>query len=117
MKKIVEWQASTSVRGVRSFLGFANFYRCYIDGFSKISNPLVNLTKKTSEWIWGEEENNSFEQLKFFFASSPILAQWEPERDTIVETDCSGFALGGCLSQTDEKGCLRPVAYFSRRLN
>ena len=64
VKTIVKWQAPTSVRGVRSFLGFANFYRCFIDGFSKLSNPLVNLTKKTSEWKWDEEENNSFEQLK-----------------------------------------------------
>ena len=54
VKTIVEWQAPTSVKGVRSFLGFANFYRYFIDGFSKISNPLVNLTKKTYEWNWGE---------------------------------------------------------------
>lgn len=46
-----------------------------------------------------------------------MLAQWNPDRETIVETDCSGFALGGCLSQIDKYGNLRPVAYHSRRLN
>ena len=57
VKTIVEWQASTSVKEVRSFLGSANFHRCFIDGFSKISNPLLNLTQKNSEWKWDEEEN------------------------------------------------------------
>lgn len=117
VKTIMEWQAPTTVKGVRSFLGFANFYRCFVKGFSELVGPLVALTKKTSEWRWGKYENEAFERLKNIFASRPVLAQWDPDRDTIVETDCSGFALGGCLSQTDQKGCLRPIAYYSRRLS
>lgn len=65
----------------------------------------------------GEAENNSFERLKQLFISEPVLSHWDPDRDTVVETDCSGFALGGCLSQIDQQGTLRPVAYYSRRLN
>ena len=114
VKAITDWQAPTSVKGIRSFLGFANFYRCFVDGFSELVGPLVDLTKKSKEWQWGEKENNSFEQLKKIFASKPVLAQWDPERNTVVETDCSGFALGGCLSQVDDEGRLRPVAYYSR---
>lgn len=114
---IAEWKAPTTVKGVRSFLGFANFYRCFVNGFSELVGPLVALTKKGSEWRWEKEENDAFEKLKSIFATKPVLAQWDPERDTIVETDCSGFALGGCLSQKDQTGCLRPVAYYSRRLS
>ena len=117
VKAIREWQPPTSVKGVRSFLGFANFYRCFVDGFSNIVGPLVALTKKNAEWKWEKEENDAFIRLKKIFASEPVLAQWDPDRDTIVETDCSGFALGGCLSQLDQNGCIRPIAYYSRRLN
>ena len=105
------------MKGVRSFIGFANFYRCFVERFSEIAAPLINLTKKGAEWRWGHDESKAFEDLKEIFASEPVLAQWDPERDTVVETDCSGFALGGCLSQFNDSGNLRPVAYYSRRLN
>lgn len=117
VKAITEWQPPTTVKGVRSFLGFANFYRCFVDNFSQIVGPLVDLTKKNALWRWGAEEEESFQKLKRIFSSKPVLAQWNPERDTIVEADCSGFALGGCLSQVDNQGQLRPIAYYSRRLN
>lgn len=45
------------------------------------------------------------------------MAQWDPDRETILEADCSGYALGGCLSQLNENKILQPVAYFSQRLN
>ena len=116
MKAILEWKAPTSVKGVRSFLGFANFYRCFVDKFSEIAAPLINLTKKRSTWCWGEKENSAFERLKNIFATAPVLAQWDPEKDTVLEADCSGYAIGGCLSQLDNQNKLRPIAYFSRRL-
>lgn len=116
VKTIQEWQPPTSVKGVRSFLGFANFYRCFIKGFSEIAKPLTSLTKKGSVWNWGDSENSAFEHLKEIFATKPVLAQWDPERETILETDCSGYALGGCLSQVDKNGTIRPIAYYSRRL-
>lgn len=117
VKTIQEWQPPTSIKGVRSFLGFANFYRCFIKGFSEIVKPLTSLTKKGSVWRWGEMEDSAFEQLKKIFSTKPVLTQWDPDRETILETDCSGYALGGCLSQVDREGRLRPVAYYSRRLN
>ena len=117
VKAILEWQAPTSVKGVRSFLGFANFYRCFVNGFSKIAAPLINLTKKQSVWRWGPDEDKSFKKLKEIFSSEPVLAQWVPDRDTVLEADCSGYALGGCLSQRDDQRRLRPVAYYSKRLS
>ena len=117
VKSILEWEAPSSLKGVRSFLGFANFYRCFVGNFSEIAAPLTALTKKATNWRWGPEENGAFEKLKNIFASKPVLAQWDPDLETIMETDCSGYALGGCLSQRDNNGTIRPVAYYSRRLN
>lgn len=55
VKTIVEWQAPTSVKGVRSFLGFANFYRCFVKDFSDIAAPLTELTKKKIGLEMGSE--------------------------------------------------------------
>lgn len=98
VKAISNWQLPTSVTGVRSFLGFANFYGCFVKNFSEITAPLTALTKKSARWVWGMAENNAFKKLNNIFTSSPALAKWDPERETILEVDCSGFALGGCLS-------------------
>lgn len=68
-------------------------------------------------WRLGKDENSAFENLKKIFASEPVLAQWDPDRETVLEADSSGYAMGGCLSQVDDQNTLRPVAYFSRRLN
>ena len=105
------------MKGVRSFLGFANFYRYFVKNYSETVGQLIALTRRNAIWKWGEEENSAFERLKRIFASKPALEQWDPERETLLEADCSGFALGGCLSQLDEQQRIRPVAYYSRRLN
>jgi transposase InsO family protein len=113
---IRNWVAPTKVKGVRSFLGFANFYRDFIPKFSQLTLPLTRLTKKSTTFYWGKEEQEAFEALRDAFISSPALAQWDPDKDTVVEADCSGWALGGCLSQRDAQGILHPVAYHSARL-
>ena len=116
VKSISEWEAPTTTKGLRSFLGFANFYRGFIDGYSKICAPLTALTGKGTPWRWGMEQENAFQALKLKFVSEPVLAQWDPDRETLLETDSSGFALGGCLLQKQEDESFKPVAYYSRKL-
>jgi RNase H-like domain found in reverse transcriptase len=108
------------VKGVRGFLGFANFYRQFIKGFSGIARHLTILTTKELAKLpfhLPEEALKAFETLKFAFISAPVLLQFDADRETIVETDSSGWCTGATLSQVDEKGDLRPCAYFSRKLN
>lgn len=64
---IRDLQAPTTVKGVRSFLGFTNVYRRFIRHFGKITQPLVNPTRKGVTFGWRENENNSFEHLKETF--------------------------------------------------
>jgi transposase InsO family protein len=115
VKAILEWQTPTSVKGVRSFLGFANFYRRFIRNFSDLVRPLTDLTLKGARFLWTTEHTTRFEQLKRMFATAPILMQFDPDRETVFEADASNWATGGLISQYDNDGVLRPCAYYSKK--
>ncbi|RYN98817.1 hypothetical protein AA0121_g13479 [Alternaria tenuissima] len=116
VKAIKEWEAPRTVKGVRSFLGFANFYRRFIRDFAKVATPLTRLTGDVT-FVWGDDEQKAFDKLKEVFITEPNLAAFDPERDTVLECDSSGYAVGGVLSQYDDEGILRPCAFFSRKNN
>jgi hypothetical protein len=97
VKAIKDWEAPKTVKGVRSFLGFANFYRRFIKDFARIAAPLTRLTRDVS-FTWGPEEQSAFDKLKEIFLTEPNLAAFDPERDTVLECDSSGYAVGGVLS-------------------
>ena len=114
---IKSWETPKTLKGVRSFLGFANFYRSFIEHYSELTRPLNELTKQGTPFRWEKPQQEAFERLKDIFTTAPVLSQWDPDRPTVVETDCSGHSLGGCLSQTHEDGLLYPIAYHSRKLS
>ena len=90
VKAIQEWEAPTTVKGVRSFLGFANFYRKFIEHYSDIVRLLTELTHKDKSFSWSDQANEAFERLKRVFLAEPALAQFDYSRKTRVETDSSG---------------------------
>ena len=98
IKAVKEWKTPTRVRDVESFLGFANFYRRFIQNFSHTAKPLNELKGK-KEWKWEEEYQRVFEELKEKITSQPVLALPRREGKFRVETDVSGHAIGGVLSQ------------------
>ncbi|KAJ6436948.1 retrovirus polyprotein [Purpureocillium lavendulum] len=108
VRAIQEWETPRSARAVRSFLGFANYYRQFIPKFSNIASPLTALTKKDAAFAWSNECQAAFDELKARLISAPVLAQWDPDRETIVETDSSGYVTGGALSQKGDDGLMRP---------
>ncbi len=115
VKAISDWEPPKTVKAIRSFLGFANFYRRFIPNFSDLARPLTTLTRKGALFQWNEKEQNAFQALKQTFVQAPVLAQFSPDAETILEADSSGWAVGGVLSQYDEARNLRPVAYFSKK--
>ncbi|KAI0993225.1 hypothetical protein K3495_g14959 [Podosphaera aphanis] len=115
VKAIVSWMAPSCVRDLQKFLGFANFYRRFIKNFSKLCQPLNELLCKNIAWSWGKSQQQAFDQLKNSFTSAPTLAYFDFSKKSILETDASDWASGGVLSQIDDYGQLRPVAYFSSK--
>jgi len=61
---VTEWPTPSNRKEVQSFLGFTNFYRRFIQGFSHLARPFFNLTRKDMEWRWGAEEQSAFDSLK-----------------------------------------------------
>ena len=116
LEAIRKWEPPTKIRGVRGFLGFCNYYRQFIDRYSRIAEPLIRLTRKDQPFHWTLECQHAFEQLKDALIKVPLLAKWTPGLETAIECDSSRYAVGGTLMQK-MKGLWHPVAYFSKKLN
>jgi hypothetical protein len=61
---VVDWERPTNVHEIRSFLGLASYYRCFVEGFSRLSGPLTTLMKKNARFEWTDECERSFQELK-----------------------------------------------------
>ncbi|KAI0995439.1 Transposon Tf2-9 polyprotein [Podosphaera aphanis] len=115
VETVKNWAAPKSLKDVQAFLGFANFYRRFIRGFSALAFPLTKLTRKNIPFVWSAEAHASFQALKTSFTTAPILAHFDPEKEITVETDASDYVTAGVLSQYNSNGILQPVAYFSKK--
>jgi len=104
---------------VRSFLGLCSYYRRFIKGFSTIATPLTDLTKKdiNVEEIKSDECQNAIHTLIEAITSAPVLTTPRGDREFIVKTDAaSKEGIGGVLSQVDDNGHEKVIAYYGRRL-
>jgi hypothetical protein len=115
VETVKSWPTPGNVRDVRSFLGFANFYRRFIMGYSKVVEPLTRLTRKEQPFRWETEHQLAFDTLKSSFTKAPILRRFDHDRDIVIVTDASDFVSAAILSQYDDDGILHPVAYFSKK--
>ncbi len=181
IKAVRDWPEPQSVRDILIFLGFANFYRRFIQGFIRLVAPLTFMLKtvsvvgpinknpkqggqeiqvedqgekepaqksrkgqkgpktaKSKKWIRAEkseasraknlssqsgsflifEARKAFIELRKAFVEAPILNHFDPKRHIQIETDVSGYAIGGILNQliSDNSGRWHPVAFFSRKM-
>ncbi len=61
--KVKEWKPPRNIMEVRHFLGFTGYYRYFIQGYSQITRPLLDLTKHTTPWHWSTNQQGAFEGL------------------------------------------------------
>ena len=111
---IAEWPTPTKVKDVRSFLGFANYYRRFIGDYSNIARPLIDLTKKEKQWNWSTNCQIAFDRLKEEFAKEPVLTLPDLDKPFAIATDASKDASGGILLQADSNGEWHPCSYLSQ---
>jgi hypothetical protein len=105
------------VTEVRSFLGFGNFYRKFINHFSNKAEPLNRLTRKDTPWAWTEEQQVAFKSLKEAFVKEVVLKVPELGKQYYMATDASLKGTGGVLMQKDNNGDLRPISFISSTFN
>ena len=119
VEAVRNWPVLKSVKDVRAFLGLAGFYRRFVRDFSRIAQPLTDLTQIADHkwWSWGPTEQKAFDALKQAMTAAPVLAHPDPQRQWIVQTDASGLAIGGVLSQKQADDTVRPVAFWSHKLD
>ena len=110
---IADWLEPCKVKDIQLFLGFANFYHCFIFNYSDIMVPLTWLTQKDTPWNFSEECHCSFNALKHAFTTTPILTHFIPDTPITMETDALDYAVASILSITCADGELHPVAFYS----
>ena len=93
-------------------MGITGYYRRFIEGFSKIANPITSLQKKGKKFDWNVKCEESFKKLKTLLTTAPILRIADPNKDFVVCTDACNDGLGGVLTQEGHV-----IAYESRKLN
>ena len=107
----------TTKKGVRSFIGMANYYRRFIARFSDIAAPLTALTRDEVPFKWEEKENLAFQELKDALSSEPVLTAPDFDKPYTIFCDASDIALGSVLTQYCSKTKkYMPLAYHSRML-
>ena len=106
----------TTVKGIRSFLGHAGFYRRFIKDFSKIARPLCRLLEKDTRFDFDDSCKAAFEEIKIKLVQAPIMAAPEWDQGFEIMCDASDFAMGAVLGQRKEK-IFRTIYYASRTFN
>ncbi|GJZ04790.1 reverse transcriptase domain-containing protein [Tanacetum coccineum] len=99
-----------NVKGVRSFLGHAGFYRRFIKDFSKISRPMTQLLIKDAKFIFSDECMQAFNVLKDKLTTAPVIVTPNWNLDFELMCDASDFAIGAVLSQQIDKK-FHPIYY------
>lgn len=127
VKALKEWPVPVCIKELRSFLGFAGYYRRFVPSFASIAKPLNDLlvghatntkgkNKKSAEpWRWGEAEQRAFDQLVKKLTTPPVLAYADFSKPFILNVDGSQSGLGAVLYQ-EQDGHGRVIAYASRGL-
>jgi hypothetical protein len=112
---VQKWAAPINVKELQRFLGFANYYRRFIQDYAKICAPLTSLLRKDAEFRWGPEQDQAMQQIKTSLTSAPVLIIADPGKQYTLVTDASDEAIGAVLLQDHGKG-LQPIAYETRKL-
>jgi len=117
LSAIAEWPTPTNLKELQGFLGFCNYYRRYIEGYSKKALPFFRFTKKNESWNWTPGDDTTFKLLKEQFATATILRNYDPEKACRLETDACDGAVGAVLSQQGNDNKWHPVAFMSKKFN
>ncbi|ESK82950.1 reverse transcriptase-rnase h-integrase [Moniliophthora roreri MCA 2997] len=117
LARIAKWEPPWTVKGVRAFLGFGNFYRKFIGKYAQLTRLLNDLLQKNRKFEWTKECQIAFDVLKAKFLSKPILIMPDVDKPFVIEADTSKWATGAVLRQKGTDGKWHPCGYLSKSLS
>ena len=117
VQAIKNLQPPKNVKELRSILGSLVYFKDFIDKFSDLTTPLTTLLQKHQKFIWKPDHQKALDALKDALASDKILIKPDFNKDFYLQTDASDVAVSAILSQKDENNLLRPIQYWSKKLN
>jgi len=117
IKSIVEFEQPKCIKKLRSFLGLCNYYRKFIQNYSKLSKLLEEMCGSSKDMVhWSDSHSVAFKKLKEALISAPILCYPDFGKEFILDTDASFDTIGAVLSQRNEKGEEQVIAYGSKSM-
>lgn len=116
---VANYKKPVTKKDVLAFLGLTGYYRRFIPMYASIAAPLSDATRKEhpNKVLWTEAANEAFSTLKQALSQEPVLQAPRIGETFCIQTDASLRGIGGVLSQKDELGRDRPIAYFSKKFN
>ncbi|KAI5751993.1 hypothetical protein M8J77_012766 [Diaphorina citri] len=112
VKAIMNLPAPTNRKELERFLGSMNYLAKFIQNYSSRSSPIRDLLNKNSLWIWDENHEKCFQELKNCISNAPVLKFFDVNKDVTLSVDSSSYGIGCVLLQNEQ-----PVAFSSRALN
>lgn len=113
---IQNFPAPSNITELQRFLGMANQLAKFIPNLAVETAPLRSLLRKNTVWMWGPPQQEAFQRIKTFLTSSPVLAHYNLQHETIIAADASNAGIGAVLFQLQKDKSRRPICYISRSL-
>ena len=118
VEAILAFPTPRTRKEVMKFLGMAGYYRRFCKNFATVATPLTNLTSPAQPFKWTTSCQTSFNNIKAFLVSEPVLKTPDYQSPFHLQIDASGVGVGAVLLQPDPiSSILHPVAFFSAKLN
>ena len=115
MEAIQKLKPPTNQKGCRSFAGIVNFVSIFCPELQKLLKPIYELTKKGKPFIWGDEQQKAFDEIKSRLSKPPVLSMPDKRGRFLLYSDTSKYATGSALYQV-QNGKPKLIAYASKRM-
>ena len=88
----------SDVKSLQSYLGLVNFYRRFLPDLSNVLHPLNQLLGTKAPWVWGDDQEQAFQQSKELLASAAVLVHYDPKKPLVLICDASPYGVGAVLA-------------------
>ena len=111
VKAVQQAKTPTNIAEVRSVLGLVTYLAKFCPRLAEVTKPLRDLVKKDVEFSWERHQEEAFKQVKILVSNAPVLALFDPNKETTVNVDASSHSIGAVLMQNG-----KPVEYAAQSL-